>query len=154
MQKKMLCFDLDGTIADLYNVDNWLDKLIASDASPYRDAKPLCNMEELTTVLRKLAQVGWEVCVISWCAKNSSKEFEQETKRAKLDWMNKYSFFYNLAHIVSYGMKKSDCVRADVDFALLFDDDPVVRDSWDLGETIDPNSRDIVDFLNELLLKN
>ena len=32
---KMICFDMDGTIADLYAVPNWLDKLRAEDASPY-----------------------------------------------------------------------------------------------------------------------
>lgn len=31
---KMICFDMDGTIADLYAVPNWLDKLRAEDASP------------------------------------------------------------------------------------------------------------------------
>ena len=24
MNKKILCFDMDGTIADFYNVENWL----------------------------------------------------------------------------------------------------------------------------------
>ena len=31
---KMICFDMDGTIADLYAVPNWLEKLRAYDASP------------------------------------------------------------------------------------------------------------------------
>ena len=26
---KMICWDLDGTLANLYNVDNWLSKLHA-----------------------------------------------------------------------------------------------------------------------------
>ena len=33
-------FDMDGTIADLYGVENWLDYLIASDVLPYEIAKP------------------------------------------------------------------------------------------------------------------
>ena len=32
---RTIWFDMDGTIANLYGVDNWLDKLHASDASPY-----------------------------------------------------------------------------------------------------------------------
>ena len=39
--KKAIFWDMDGTIADLYNVPNWLDKLRAEDTSPYREAKPL-----------------------------------------------------------------------------------------------------------------
>ena len=34
---KMICFDMDGTIADLYAVPGWLEKLRAEDATPYRD---------------------------------------------------------------------------------------------------------------------
>lgn len=29
-------FDMDGTIADLYGVDNWLEMLIAEDTTPLR----------------------------------------------------------------------------------------------------------------------
>ena len=34
-------FDMDGTIANLYNVEGWESKLRAEDASPYADASPL-----------------------------------------------------------------------------------------------------------------
>ena len=51
---KMICFDMDGTIADLYGVDNWLEKLRSEDVSPYRDAEPIYNMEVLATVLNIL----------------------------------------------------------------------------------------------------
>ena len=34
-------FDMDGTIADLYGVENWLDYLIAGDVFPYENADPL-----------------------------------------------------------------------------------------------------------------
>ena len=51
--KKMLCFDMDGTIADLYGVDGWLKDLMNKNPHPYTIAKPLCDMEELNTVLNK-----------------------------------------------------------------------------------------------------
>lgn len=34
-----ICFDMDGTIADLYGVENWLDYLIAEDVKPYAEAR-------------------------------------------------------------------------------------------------------------------
>ena len=37
-------FDLDGTIANLYDVPNWLDYLIAEDTTPYAIAKPLLRL--------------------------------------------------------------------------------------------------------------
>ena len=36
-------FDLDGTLADFYSVDNWLQKILENDSSPYREARPLQN---------------------------------------------------------------------------------------------------------------
>ena len=38
MERKIY-FDMDGTIADLYGVDNWLEMLINEDATPYRVAR-------------------------------------------------------------------------------------------------------------------
>ena len=35
---KMICFDMDGTIADLYAVENWLPMLRAFDPTPYEVA--------------------------------------------------------------------------------------------------------------------
>ena len=40
---KAIYFDMDGTIADLYGVENWLDYLVAEQTKPYREAKPLCS---------------------------------------------------------------------------------------------------------------
>ena len=48
---KMICFDMDGTIADLYGVENWFEKLRAYDASPYLSAEPMWDMEELAFLL-------------------------------------------------------------------------------------------------------
>ena len=45
--KKAIFWDMDGTIADLYNVPNWLDKLRAEDTSPYREAEPLFSLYDI-----------------------------------------------------------------------------------------------------------
>ena len=47
MERKMICFDMDGTLADLYGVQDWLDYLIEEDETPYLIAEPMCNMCEL-----------------------------------------------------------------------------------------------------------
>ena len=46
----MICFDMDGTIADLYAVDNWLAKLRAEDETPYAEAAPMWDMTALAEV--------------------------------------------------------------------------------------------------------
>ena len=40
-------FDMDGTIANLYGVENWLEMLMAEDETPYAIAKPLVNLSLL-----------------------------------------------------------------------------------------------------------
>ena len=47
-------FDMDGTIANLYSVENWLEKLRSEDATPYEEAKPLIRLATLARLLNKL----------------------------------------------------------------------------------------------------
>lgn len=51
-------FDLDGTLADLYGVEDWLDMLMASDALPYEIAKPLIRLSALARLLNNLQKRG------------------------------------------------------------------------------------------------
>ena len=56
---KIICFDMDGTIADLYGVENWLDYLLASDTLPYEAAKPLLRLNVLARILNRLQREGY-----------------------------------------------------------------------------------------------
>ena len=62
---KMICFDMDGTIADLYGVENWLQMLRAFNPTPYRVAEPMWDMEELAVVLMALQAKGVEIRIIT-----------------------------------------------------------------------------------------
>ena len=79
----MIIFDMDGTIADLYSVNNWLDKLRAFDETPYKNAKPLYDMEILNVLLNKLKQNGYKIVVTSQLSKNSNKEYDKKVRQAK-----------------------------------------------------------------------
>lgn len=57
---KTLVFDMDGTIADFYGVDGWLDDLHASNPRPYEEALPLWDMIELVDVLNRLREKDGE----------------------------------------------------------------------------------------------
>ena len=50
--KKEICFDMDGTIANLYGEKNWLERLRNEDETPYANAKPLVNMARLAKALK------------------------------------------------------------------------------------------------------
>lgn len=151
MGKKMICFDLDGTIADLYGVPDWLEKLRKEDPSPYLEAKPMVDMDRLRQVLLDLKDHGWEIRVISWLAKDSTEEYKKAVRDAKKEWLWVYRFPFEVVHLVQYGTTKANCVRKVADAAILIDDNKDVRDGWSLGRTIDPTTTDIIKELEKLL---
>lgn len=150
---KMICFDMDGTIADLYAVPDWLEKLRAEDATPYRDAPPMWDMARLREALIALADDGWEIRVISWLAKDSTPAYKKAVRAAKREWLTRYNFPANKVHLVAYGTTKANAIRnAGAAPGILIDDNKKVRDGWSMGDAIDPLSTDDLPTLLEGLL--
>ena len=120
-------FDMDGTIADLYGVENWLPKLEASDPSPYRDAKPLVNMQSLARLLNRLRRDGHEIGVISWTSKGGTPTYNEAVATAKREWLKKHLKSVNFDHIdiVKYGTPKEIGRNG-----YLFDDEEKNRKNW------------------------
>lgn len=149
---KVICFDMDGTIADLYAVEGWLDKLRSEDASPYEQARPMWDMQELNKVLMLLEKEGWEIRIISWLSKDSTEEYKTAVRKAKTKWLEKYNFPAQKYHFVRYGATKAESLRKQaVETAILIDDNDKVRKGWHLGETVNPIEVDIIDYLSALL---
>lgn len=137
---KMICFDMDGTIADLYGVNGWLEKLRNEDPTPYMNAAPMWDMAKLRDVLLRLSEIGWEIRVISWLSKGASPEYNKEVRQAKREWLRRHNFPMDKAHFVAYGTTKANSVRkaANGEICILVDDNSKVREGWTLGETINP----------------
>ena len=125
-----ICFDMDGTIADLYGVDGWLENLIAEDVRPYREAKVLLNMNSLAKVLNKLQKEGHEIVVISWLSKCGSAEYDAKVTATKKAWLAKHlgSVKFDEINIVRYGVNKDSFRKSDSD--ILFDDEEQNRKAW------------------------
>ena len=70
--KKEIWFDMDGTIANLYGVENWLSYLIEENTFPYDNASVMCNFSLLARYLNRLQKQGWKIGIISWTSKNGS----------------------------------------------------------------------------------
>lgn len=132
-------FDMDGTIADLYGVENWLKYLISADAHPYKVAKPLIRLSTLARLLNTLQRQGYKVGIISWLAKNSSAEYDKAVTEAKLEWLNKHlaSVAFDEIHIVKYGTPKQNFIHTETD--ILFDDEEKNRNNW-TGKAFDVNA--------------
>ena len=135
---------MDGTIADLYGVEGWLDMLLNENARPYEIAKPLVNMRELAKVLNRLIKKGWEIGIISWLAKNGTNDYNKKVANAKMKWLAKHLKSVKFANIdiVEYGTPKQ--INRN---GILFDDEKQNRENW-LG--IAYNVENIIQVLREL----
>lgn len=149
-ENKVIVFDMDGTIADLYGVNGWLDMVQAENPKPYEIAKPLYDMNELIEILNKLKKIGYIIAVTTWLAMGSTKEYDKQVRLAKLAWLEKYGFPYDEIHLVKYGTTKANCTRKLGGFQILVDDNEKIRQGWNLGTTINANEN-IIEYLRELL---
>ena len=129
-------FDMDGTIANLYGVENWLDYLIAKDETPYREAKPLIRMATLARLLNSIQRNGHKIGIVSWLAKNSTEEYDIRVTNAKIEWLNSHlkSVQFDEIKIGKYGTPKSTMVNDRN--GILFDDEEPNRKEWK-GEAFD-----------------
>lgn len=120
-------FDMDGTIADFYGVENWLEYLKAEDTKPYREAKPLLNLNQLARQLNKLQREGHILGIISWTSKNGTPQFDAAVTVEKMKWLQKHmpSVHWDVIHIVKYGTNKSIFGEG-----ILFDDEKQNRMDW------------------------
>jgi hypothetical protein len=148
--KKTIWFDMDGTIANLYAVENWLPKLRSFDTSPYAEAEVMLNMSLLARYLNKLKAMGYRIGIISWLSKNSTKEYDKAVKKVKLEWLKVHlnSVKFNEINITSYGVPKE--LYMDTLDDILFDDNALIREQW-VGKAYEPD--EILSILKELINK-
>lgn len=147
---KTLVFDMDGTLANFYGVDGWLEDIRNENTRPYDIAKPLYNMEVLNAILDLLRAQGWTIAITTWLAKGSTKAFDDMVRASKIAWLQKYNFSYDEIHLVRYGTTKANCTRKNGGVQILIDDNEKIRKGWHLGATIDAN-KNIIDELINLL---
>lgn len=127
---KAIMFDMDGVLAGLYDVPNWLEYLLASDPTPYKVARPLVNMSRLARILNRLQAEGWHIGIVSWLSKNATAEYNNAVTIAKKEWLTHHlnSVHWDEIKIIPYGTPKQEVV--DVIGGILFDDELSNRENW------------------------
>lgn len=125
--EKTINFDMDGTIADFYNVLGWLDDIRRYSTRPYEVARPMIHPTWLTRQLNELQSCGWRLQVISWSSKDSTPEFDEAVRIAKVEWLarNYPGIHWDAVKVVPYGTPKHE-----LGSGILFDDDTKVRKGW------------------------
>ena len=145
---RTIWFDMDGTIADLYGVQDWLPKLRASDPSPYMEAKPMLNFSLLARYLNQLQDKGYKIGIVSWTSKCGSRSYNKEVAHTKMAWLKAHlrSVQWDRIVITVYGVEKSKYMQNTDD--ILFDDNEEIRNSW-IGDAYEPSQ--IMDILKGLV---
>lgn len=127
MEYKNIWLDMDGTIADLYGVSNWLDMLRNENAKPYEIAKPLLDMRVFAKQCNRLIKCGYTINIVSWLSKNGTKAYNQKVISAKKRWLKKHLKSVKFANIdiIEYGTPKQ--INR---YGILFDDEVYNRKTW------------------------
>jgi len=144
---KVLVFDMDGTIANLYGVEGWLEALRAEDATPYAVAEPMYNMDVLGTILKYFRLLGWKIAVTTWLAREASDNYNKEVEDVKRAWLAKYNFPVDIFTAQVYGTDKEEATKKIGGYQVLVDDNADIRKAWKLGKTIDATN----DIMRELV---
>ena len=128
---KWIWFDMDGTIADLYRVEGWLESLRAEDVRPYAEAVPMLNFSSFARLLNRLQAEGWKLGIISWTAKSGSEAYNLAVEIAKRAWLAKHlpSVEWDEIKVVRYGTNK----KLTCGDGILFDDETGNREAWGEG---------------------
>lgn len=143
---KQIWFDMDGTIANLYAVEGWLNYLMNEDVFPYENAKTMLNFSLFARLLNALQRDGWKIGIISWTSKNGSEMYNISVEIAKRAWLAQHlpSVEWDEIKIVRYGTNKWDACGDGI----LFDDEEGNRKAWKNGNALEPSS--IIETLKAL----
>ena len=119
---KAIYLDMDGTIADLYGVNGWLDAIKAEDTKPYEEAKPMFNADEMAKVIKALKEEGYLIGVVTFTAWGCTNDYGKAIRKAKKEWLKKFFPYADMVHIVNNKREKADVVNVPRGY-LLDDED-------------------------------
>ena len=150
LEKMRIYFDMDGTLANLYSIDNWVDRLESYDSSVYEEADPLFDFRQFARILNKLQDKGVYIGIISWNSKCGDDKYHEAVKMAKKRWLARHlpSVVWDEIHIIKYGAPKH--FNCQDNSGILFDDNEEVRKLWN-KRGMSFSEKDVIEVLLRLL---
>ncbi|MBP5592135.1 hypothetical protein J6Y50_09835, partial [bacterium] len=124
MKKTTVYLDMDGTIADLYATENWLDRLINADETPFLEAEPMTTEE---TLFELFPEDIFEIRVLTMTPKDATKEYCERVREAKEAWLNTYFPNIEKRYYKAYGDNKN---LKNAKNAILVDDNEKIRNNF------------------------
>lgn len=129
--KKTVYLDMDGTIANLYGIENWLPRLRAEDKTIFLECEPMISEKEL---LDKFPTENFEMKILSMTPLNATENYCLDVINQKNEWLNKYFPSITKRIYKPYGHNKN---LKNSKNAILIDDSEPIRNSW-RGIAINP----------------
>ena len=123
---KIVYFDMDGTLADLYGVTNVFKRLDALDANVYSEAKPI---DKYINMLKEFKHMGYKVIILSCLGMISDKQFDKDTVHNKGVWLDKYvgKEYIDERIYIPNTKHKEQYIN---EYGILVDDDDKVLVNW------------------------
>lgn len=123
-------FDMDGTLYDLYSLENWLEGIVNGVKGYYTNGATLVNMWKLSRVCRRLQKKGIKINIITWTQNTDNVNAIEQARKEKIAWLRKKMPYVDNIIILPYGTQKSDYMEDCVN-NILFDDNVEVRKDWE-----------------------
>ena len=155
---KIIYFDLDGTLYNLYQKPNWLEDLREEKAGVFSDENLLMvDFERFYFSIMELFKNGYQFGVISWLPMQASIEYEEICRKEKIAWIAENLPFVEEINIVPYGTPKQLAIQKRRKEMVLIDDNmeicqmwntPKQRHSYHVSEYVN-----VVDILEQIIEK-
>lgn len=144
---KIVYFDMDGTVYDLYNVPQWLELLRSEQEQAFSLGKPLVDMKALAIVCNELINGGWQIGVITWLPMQASADYNDRCTKVKKEWQEKHMPYVSQFHAQIYGVPKQKAVKKSKTMVLV-DDNNEVGQMW-----ATPKQRKHIDAKGDIIVE-
>ena len=127
---KKIYFDMDGTVYDLYGMENWLEMLRNEEKGAFTLGNALVNMDELKEVCLRLIAKGYQIGIITWLPMGASLEYCEICTKEKREWAEKNMPYISEFYALEYGVPKQYAPAKRAKEMWLIDDNKEVREMW------------------------
>ena len=124
-------FDMDGTVADFYSQENWLEMLRNETAGAFAFCKPLFDENSFYLLISDLAEKGAQFGVITWLPMQASRSYELICEIEKQNWCETYLPFISTFAAQSYGIPKQNAITKNAQLEILIDDNAEICKMWE-----------------------
>lgn len=128
-------FDMDGTIANLYQKRGWLESIMDEQEGLFQNLEPMFTRADWVSFEASLSRIfngQYELGIITWTPMNVTSEYCQIVEQEKRNWvLENLPKCFTEFHALPFGVPKqyADTKRAET--MILVDDNMEVLSIWE-----------------------